>query len=521
MVRLLIKSTAEKLMPSIKIIVRDNLLPWISAAAAGLIAICALLQSQGVINNDGLLYIEAAKKFSMQEWQQGLALYNWPFYSLTIAGVHVLTGWTHQLSAHVLTLAFFMLTAAGLVILVKELGGDRRVMLCMLILLLSSPYIVRSLLPMVIRDHGFLTLHIWSVIFFVRFFRNPSYKSAIGWSAAAIAATLFRIEGIIYLAFLPLVLLADTTTSWQNRCVRLLKAQALPLLLACLLILGLGISTSWSASDLGRLGDPIAILNRTLMQLTHGLFSKAELYGSHVLGPFLDNFAFSGLLATLIIVLLTKIALSAGATQFLLAVLPIRISEYKGPQFQKVLLWLALIGVCNAIMTLIGVFVLSTRYLLPLAILILMLGAFGFASLSTANSHKWKWKLVILAVTLQFISNFWPHHASHGYEIEAAQWIKNNIAQEKRIFFDEGRLRYYAYDDSSDRTEKRWPDVQQILTSSSHYDYVVVHASSTNADQHEYLKAKYGKPLVSFGNPKRKQLLIFATRPSTAEGLPE
>lgn len=487
-------------------------LTWISAAVAGLIAFWMTSQSGGVLNNDGVLYIEAARKFADQEWQKGFALYNWPFYSLLIAALHVISGLSLQDSAHILTVAFFALTSAGLTLLVKELGGERRVMIAAAVLLFCSPYITRSLLPMVIRDHGFLSLHVWSLVFFLRFYQHSDFKNALGWSAAAMLATLFRIEGIIYLVLLPAVLLVDQSRPWMSRCIRMLKCHSLPLCVVWILTVLLLSSESMSLEHIGRLGDPIVIAQSVFGQLSQGLSSKAEAFGESILGPFLKNFSLAGLLATLFLAATVKIAGSAGILQLLLAALPSRVPGYQAPRHIHILGWLAFIGAGNAILILISVFVLSTRYLLPLAILILIFSAFGLFHTLKSVRKKWMVYVVFLAIFLQFTANIWPFSTSHRYEVDAAHWIQSNIPEGKTVFFDEGRMAYYVYGDSSNREEISWEEVRAIFTPEflAKYDYVVIHVSAKNNNQQAFLNERLGSPVMIFGESKRKQIQIFA-----------
>jgi len=487
-------------------------LPWVSAGIAALIALWMTIQSGGVLNNDGMLYIEAARFFADQAWQQGLALYNWPFYSLLIAALHAISGLSLQASAHALTVLLFGLTSAGFVLLIKELGGNRGVMIAAASLLFCSPYIVRSLLPMIIRDHGFLSFHIWSLVFFLRFYQNSRVGNAIGWGAAALLATLFRIEGIIYLVLLPAVLLIDSLRPWSSRWVRILKCQVLPIGTAATLTLLLFWSDSLNIAQIGRLGDPITMIRSTVGQLTQGLSIKAEAFGSGILGPFLENFALAGLLATLMLALIVKTATSAGVLQLLLAALPSRFAGYQAPRHIQVLGWLALIGIGNAVVILINVFVLSTRYLLPLAILIQIFGAFGLYHFMKFEKKNWMVYAVLLGILLQFAANIWPFSAGHRYEVDATHWIQANIPEGKAVFFDEGRMRYYVYGDSSNRKEIPWERIREQLTPEllARYDYVVLHVSPRNKGQQAFLNEKLGAPLAAFGEVKRKQVQVFA-----------
>jgi hypothetical protein len=489
---------------------QEKYIPWWAAASAALVALWMIFQSHGVINNDGILYIEAAKQFANHEWQKGFALYNWPAYTLLIALVNALTGLEFQASAHFISIIFFAFTAAGVVVLTKEVGGDRRTMVAAALLLCCSPYIVRSLLPMVIRDHGFLAFHIWSLVFFLRYYRNNSMKDAFSWGCTAILATLFRIEGIVYLAFLPLTILMSDSLTWKKRFELILKAQSLSLALGIALATVLFLSPAVSINDLGRLKDPMGFLQSVFFQLSQGLSNKAEIYGESVLGPFLQNFSLTGLLATLALVVLTKSAASAGWLQLAFVAFSQMLSESQTLRYKPVLKWLLFLGLANAVVVTFSVFVLSTRYLLPIAILILIAGAFGLAALLLSIKRKWILYGLCTAIALQLAATIWPFNSDHRYEIEAASWVENHIASDKKIYFDEDRLRYYAFGDSTGRAEKSWSEVRTFLNSDElqQFDYVLVHVSHRHPEQQEWIIQKLGVPIASFKNRRGKQIQI-------------
>lgn len=482
-------------------------LPLWAGISAAIIAAWIVLQSHGVINNDGILYIEAAKQFANREWARGFALYNWPLYPLLIATVSYLTPLEFQASAHATSILFFAMTGAGIALLAKEFGGDRRAMLAAILLLLCSPYVVRSLLPMVIRDHGFLAFHIWSLVFFLRFNRIPSWTNAGIWGVAATIATLFRIEGIIYLAFLPLVMLMTTTHPMKTRLQLLLKAQTVSILIGVLIGGLLLFHPAIGMQSMGRLADPINMGKSAFSQLSQGLADKADIYGTSVLGPFLENFALTGLTLTLALILLIKAAASAGWLQLAFAAYSRTV-----PKQAFVFKWLMLLGLINGAIILLSAFVLSTRYLLPIATLILIMGAFGLAALfQSTYKNKWALSGIVVALLLQTASTLWPFNHKNRYELEAAAWVKSHISSEMRVYFDRGRLRYYATGDSSNRKEEPWEEVQRLLNSDAlkQYDFVLLHVSQRHSEQQNFIKHKLGTPIATFKNQSGGQVQVY------------
>lgn len=100
----------------LKAMLRDERrLPWIAAILGAILACWVILQEHGSINQDGVLYVEVARLFSIGEWQQGLVIYNWLLYPLLMAGVHHVTGLSFQFSVHAWAVFAFAMTAMSII----------------------------------------------------------------------------------------------------------------------------------------------------------------------------------------------------------------------------------------------------------------------------------------------------------------------------------------------------------------------------------------------------------------------
>ncbi|MCX7626814.1 MAG: glycosyltransferase family 39 protein [Methylophilaceae bacterium] len=499
-------------------------LPWMAALCGALLAGWVILQSHGAINSDGILYVEAARLFALGQWQEGFQLYNWPLYSLLIALVHHVSGLGLQASAHGLAIVAFALTSAGLTVLVREAGGGCGTMVAAMLLLFASPYLVGDVLPMVVRDHLFWAAHVWSLVFFLKFYRQHTLGLAFGWGVTAILAVLLRIEALTYLVLLPWVVLADSSHPWRARWRILLRAHAL-------LLLGLGVGAIAYAltpglqpEHLGRLRDPITVLLGAHEQLSHGLDSKARIFAEQVLGPFLEDYASSGLLLTLGYILLVKALGSAGWLQLATAVWGCMVGRSASLKpFHKLFAWLILLGMANGAFILLAKFFLPGRYLLPIAFIILVYAAFGGEALykrwlSGVRSSRLQ-RGMLLALGIAFVVQFGlilrPQDPEKMPTLQAARWLKNHVSKDDRIYYDARRIRYYVTGDSSDRTEDPWPVVQEYFESGKirAFDYAVVRVSRKNPEREDYLTARLGIPPVArFEDGRGNRVLIYRTR---------
>lgn len=497
---------------------------WLAALVGMLVSAIIIYSNYNVINTDGILYIEVAKQFVAGNYEEAFKLYRWPFYPALIALTYKLTHLDYQLSAHLLTIVFFGFTSAGLVTLVKELGGSRQVMLLAGGLLFSSPYIMESMTPMIIRDHGLGASHVWSLVYFLRFYRNSQIKDSLAWGLTASLAVLFRIEAITYLVMLPLIIVLKRS-SLKRFAFSLFNAYSVLIAASLVIFIFLAVNPQLAFEDLGRLAEPASVANTVLLQIQEGLAGKSEIYADQVLGNYLQDYAMAGLIITLALVLVSQAATSAGWMQLLLALYAAK-NHIKLVAFRQsnIMHWLLVLGMINAAFILLSVFVLSSRYMLPVSLVIIVYASFGIAELlkhqniETIFNLKSRQSLITLGVlmglALQILFIFWPPNEGGKYELRAVQWASKNIPKESRIFFDQGRLRYYYDKDSSSRERVEWEVIEKkIITGElTAYDYLMIHTSTKHPYQEQWLTSFYGQPLTSFNNRQKKVLIYKIAR---------
>lgn len=474
-----------------------------------------------IINSDGILYIEAAKQLAAGDWRGAMGTFRWPFYSALIALAYYVTGLDFQLAAHGLTVIFWSMTAAGVMTLVKTLGGKRLEVLLAGVLVVTSPYLMESLPPMIVRDHGLGAFHVWSVVFFLRFCQRQKLSDAMLWGGFAAVAVLFRIEAITYFVLLPMLLWVESGMNLARK-VRLYCKANLVLVASVLAVLALlALDPKLSLQDLGRLHEPATIALQVYAQLQQGLAGKAEIYANQVLGEFIDDYALAGLVLTLLLVLVTKAALSAGWVQLFGALFAARrhdrVLAFKE---SRLLHWLLLLGMINAAFILIGVFVLSGRYVLPVSFVMMVYAAFGLAELTRmqllpAQTRKIRLfaMLLVAGLVLQACYILWPPGQESRYEIKAANWVAANTPPGSRLYFSHKRTRYYFNGDSSSRDQDSWETVQRMVEAAKagQYDYMIVHLSGKHPEQGAFLSGSLGEPLATFAH-RNKYVAVFEVK---------
>ncbi len=480
-------------------------LPWLAALLALPLAAWMMLNSYGSINVDGILYVEAASKFGAGEWRQGFELYNWPFNALLMAAIHRLLQVDYEVAAHLLDATYFALLTAGIVTLVRENGGGRPEAVAAAVLLFASSSIVRTYVPMVLRDPGFWAFHVWSIVFLVRFLVFQRWPDALAWQIIAAVATLFRIEGLTYMAVMPLLILWQRPAS--HRLGPFLKANVLLITGATLVLAALLLHPEIQMQKLGRLEDPVGLMHSAYTQLAHGLLDKAHAYGQTVLGKFISSYGMDGLLLTLIYILVIKVSTSAGWMQLVLAAYAKK--HLPQPRHAVVLAWLVGIGITHGALMLISKFLLPKRYLMPIAFVIIIYAAFGLAALYRGWRQKpirpwrgnWMFPLAMGVLLVQFGYMLFAWNAERGEELRAAVWIKQHAPATSRLFGDSPRLRYYARTAQPFRRGMiSMDEVKQLFAGDDRhaFDYLLVHDDGDRKTLREFLSRQPGvKPIAT------------------------
>ena len=455
----------------------NRLILLVSFAAVLLAAQINYIQ-HGWINNDSVLYFEAARLFASGEWSEGYRLFPWPLYSALVALTHKITGFSIHLSAQLLNVLFFGITTASFLKIIQLSGGNNKTILAGSLILFSSQYVVGDVLQMLMRDQGFWAFFLISLIFLIRFYRLNTLSDALLWQMSILVAMFFRIEAISYLVLLPLILLLKPDETIGNRVIALIKCNVLNV--AGTLAIGavLLVSNDLSIDSFGRLREVFTLNLYT--ELTRNLFEKSEIMAFQVLGGYLDEFALEGLLLTFLFIMISKMVSTTGLINVALAFFTIRRKEKLVHQDSWRVLGAALcIAALNMFLIITKVFVLSGRYVIALAFLVMILASFFLAEAfkyfnSQSGREKTKKRLLIfvmIVMALGLIKNVLPKKDGYNYEQDAVAWLTQNNPQHLPVFFDDARLRYYANSEYIGRWSDNWKYVARAIDDKSIHQY--------------------------------------------------
>ncbi len=475
----------------------------------------------GWINPDSVLYFESARLFALGNWQEAVKVFNWPLYSILIAATHKLTTLDIHTSAQLLSVIFFGITTASYLKLIELAGGATRVMLAGALILFSSHYLVGDVLEMLMRDQGFWAFYLTSLVFFIKFYKTKYYKDAFIWQISAILATLFRIEAISYLIFLPTILLLTQLETWKQRVSNFLKCNFLNITIGVVILSALLLHSDLTMSSFGRLRE--VFTSNLYQELTQHLHEKSAIMAEQVLGKYLQDFAVQGLLLTFIYIMIAKAISSIGLINAGLSILAIKSRRsLMDEQVFQVLRAAAVIAIINMALIITKVFVLSGRYVLALSLILMIFASFYLASLFrypqtvSVNEKKLKWLAIaiITFMSLSLVKNILPKDKGYNYMQEAVAWVKENNPKQLPVFYSDPRMRYYANASYIGRWEGNWEYVTNAIKDNSihNYQFLVIDHKKENPETETYLKKflpEYKEVYRSRNGKDKKSVAIY------------
>lgn len=503
-----------------------NTLIIILTVIGALIAVRLHYIQQGAINNDFVLYHEAARLFAANAWHDGFRLFGWPLYSILIAAIHKVTSLSLHTSAQLLSIGLFALTTAAFLKIIEMAGGAHKTLLAGALILFSSQYIVGDVLPMLVRDHGFWAFFLLSLIFFIRFYQSYKVSDAFLWQLFAIIAMLFRIEMFTYLALLPMLLLFCTEKPMAQRWSLFFKAHGFNLAIGALIAFAFLFSADLSINDFGRLREIFSL--NLYEQTTQKLLERADIMATEVLGDHLDEFAIEGLLLIFIFIIVTKIISSSGWISIALAAMTLRKKiSFIQLKVKHVLFAVMSIALLNMLLIITKVFVLSGRYVAAFTFIVMILAAFYLAySFKHLEDHKdssslkkWLVIIVLAVLSLSLIKNLLPKAEGHGYEQHAIEWVQANYPDDKNIYYSTSRLRYFAAADFAGANLDWWNITLNHISDQSIqvFDILVIDVDSAVDENTQLLKETLPEFEIKKefnGIKDRKKAIVFVKKQS-------
>jgi len=378
-----------------------------------------------VLSPDSLLYIFTAQTFLDHGLQAAIESYPWPLLSLSIAGIHQLTGLSLVVSGHLFIAALYAGLSCTFVLLIRDLGGSSRTQLLALLVISIFPTL-NDYRDYITRDAGFWLLTLLSLQQLLRFALNNHFKHALGWFFLTLAAIGFRTEAIFFAALAPLALLFDSHLEFKERVK---KACFLYGLLSCVALLALvAIFISPQLSAKFRLITEIANLSAFFQSLAQGFEYSVERFARVAPHEFAAN-DMGAIIGTGLIGLIIYTLLHALTFPYLLLLSwQPKQPLFSDARYKHYLIAFLLIIFLYLLLFSFKQYFMTDRFCIA-AVLVLMLALpFRIENIwqSTAKQLGWQRITIVFLLLIPALDSLISSGSSKEYIANAADWVQKN-----------------------------------------------------------------------------------------------
>ena len=491
----------------------DKWLVFVVVSVSLLLSVWANL-ADNILNNDGVEYLKSSRAMLAGDWTAAVETYKWPFYSACIAFISLLSGLSLTLSAQVLNALFFVWLALAFVALVRLAGGDRSTLWFAVLVILAFPTI-NKFRPYLIRDPAFLALFLSACYAFFLYVLEGRKRQNLIAITLFMAATLFRLEGLIYLFLTQSYLLNQR---YKNQSSRWLVF----VLLAVFAVMLLMFMSWWQFSSTDDLSyasiftRPVTFMETAWAQILQPIEKRLDVIGNYILVGYSESYSVLVLFFSALSLVLLKVVHSLYYLYFLLWFVAWRrgwlfpVSGFYQPWRYLVLASLVILFVF-----VVAQWFLTTRYALPVAMLLLMAAPFvldkGYQSLKGASPKKWLFWLAMALIILSGIKSLDLSTKKH-YLKTAAEWMSQNVPADASIYTNDRILGHYLERDA--KTGYYWPDWEffksEALFARRNQDYGAINVKHSDPDYIENLPVLLRRKFIAeFINEKGTRVMIF------------
>lgn len=418
-----------------------------------------------VINTDGILYVRAAAEIQAGDWTAAVATYNWPAFPACIAAWSSKTGLGLEAAARQVGSGFDAIAAVAFLALAYLLGARGKTLLFAAAAILLFPT-VNKYRPYVIRDHGYVAGYLTAACCLLAYSRQRRWAWALGWGVAMVAASLFRVEGLLFLVLVPFVFLLQRGESWRTRWLDLLRTSTV------FLVGAVGLTVAWvtaEGSTAARLAarsqirHPIGYFKVLFETLTEGFPEKAEHVAEHVLhrdaeayGPWIVLAAVGLIFCVEIVKALNPLYACfvlhgrfSARESWLATEAPARHERARGRR-----VWGAFVALNLALLLVMAMlrFNLTGRAAVPLALTLLVWVPFSWNDLyvrwksrrGLPFQYNFLFPLVAVLVVASGVAGAVRLGPSKTHIRTAGTWLEENLPAQAEVFTNDFTLSFYA-----------------------------------------------------------------------------
>lgn len=479
---------------------------YLAAAFFSIVLSCWASLRAYVINPDAICYLQSAEAMadSFQSAIHLCAQAKWPWYSALIYAVSKLSTFSYLISAQVIDGVFSFMTVMAFLLIVNTLTTSTRVLwfAALSILLLHEFNAVREY---IIRDHGFWAFYLFSIFFLLRYVRHSRGLDAIFWSVSMLLASLFRIEGMIFLLFTPFFIALVSDQPFTRRLKEFFQ-------LNVLLIVGMVFLISWLMLHpdqyLGRLPEIKQHVLQAVSHVTERFQQNKATVAQHLLSEYATHDAgvllflwmtvwyFWSVINNLSLVYAVMVAYAWLRVRFDFSV-------------NRVLWNYVFLNVLITAVFLAENMFLSKRYLLALSLTLLVWVPFALNRLW--ENRRQAFYVVIILMAMFSVSGIFDFGYSKKYIRDAGEWLRKNTPSDAKIYSNNLQVMYYTqrFGNTIFIKEKEFSHLVLQESEREKFDYLALRLNRTKDQDDTQLIKELGTPAEVFANKRGDRVSIY------------
>lgn len=490
----------------------------VSAILSLLISIWITL-NQVIINSDAICYLLSAAEVGEAGVSAAMKLCgqaSWPFYSILIYYFSHYSMLSVSASAYFMDACFTMISVLTFITIVRMLGGTRRVLWLAAFVILCSHHF-NSVRQYIIRDHGFWAFYLLSIMFLLRFMRDYRWQNALCFSMTLGMATLFRIEGAVFMLLMPFAVFLNEG-SLRTRFSGFLKLNMITASALAVIALWVLMHPAQSMEHLGRLPElPNQLRNGVALMVQSFQTSKYTLI-QHVLpSEAARDAGVVWFLVTVLLYIVTVVSdLSLLVTGLLIYACAAGLYANFSRSSKLVLFSYVALNLLISAMFFAEHLFLSKRYLVALSLTLSLFLPFILDHLLQFRSDKKRRYAAYAMMAFLFASSIGVilnSDSNRNFVREGADWIAANIPADARMYSNDVQVAYYSghYGKNIFRAMHVNHNIDSLLDKKIwKYDYVVVRTGKRDADRIvKHMKSVQGDVLLKITNEEGNQIKIF------------
>jgi hypothetical protein len=432
--------------------------PYIATFLLSLLLSYIAIATDGFINHDGVFYGDAAKQFLRVGVAAAFQAYQWPFYSFLIAGVHAVTGFSVENSAHLINILFVSVSCVLFLKIYQKITFGRGSLWVAAFLILNLVGI-STYREDIMRDFGYWCFFLAGFYSLLKYYELPRWRTAVAFQLYVLLCFLFRVEAVAIMAFAPLALFLKEG-SLKEKAKQIWPLYSVYLLLVATAVLAYFIAGYIGVKiPLGRLPSIVAYLS--LENITSS-FNELVIKMGEIFyydGGRLKKFY--GTLALLVgIAVMAYIVIKAAVCMGVLYTAMFCYGLYKKRlvrnQYTRIIVFFVLFFYLTFLGYTVQLSIISPRYTTTLVLLLLLLlTQMVEVTLPKIRSLKHGRKVIVAAAVLLVVNTLDEVISLHGHYShhikQAAYWVRDNIDRSYLVYSNNEKAVYY-----SDRTDARW-----------------------------------------------------------------